>query len=75
LGDMKIYTLICHQYRARVFISGVGYYELFVNGQRVGDSQLDPGWTTYNKRVLYNVYDVTSLLKVCDFYWFGRSVN
>ena len=33
-------------------ISGLGYYELRLNGQRVGDHVLDPGWTTYSKRVL-----------------------
>ncbi|MCX8159839.1 MAG: glycoside hydrolase family 78 protein [Candidatus Saccharicenans sp.] len=49
--------------RARAFIAGLGYYELRVNGQKAGDQVLDPGWTTYSKRVLYATYDVTSLLK------------
>src|ERR1035437_9869873 len=31
--------------RARVYVSGLGYYELRLNGQRVGDQVLDPGWT------------------------------
>ncbi len=49
--------------RARVYVSGLGYYELSLNGQRVGDHVLDPGWTTYSKRVLYSTYDVTDQLK------------
>jgi len=49
--------------RARVYVSGLGYYELRLNGQRVGDHVLDPGWTTYAKRVLYSTYDVTDQLR------------
>ena len=49
--------------RSRVYISGIGYYELYLNGQKVGDGVLEPGWTDYDKRVLYSVYDVTNLLK------------
>lgn len=48
---------------ARIYVSGLGYYELRLNGQRVGDDVLDPGWTTYSKRVLYSTYDVTKLLQ------------
>lgn len=49
--------------RARAYVSGLGYYELYLNGKRVGDNVLDPGWTTYSKRVLYSTYDVTDLLR------------
>ena len=49
--------------RARVYVSGLGYYELRLNGQHVGDHVLDPGWTTYSKRVLYSTYDVTDQVK------------
>jgi alpha-L-rhamnosidase len=49
--------------RARVYVSGLGYYELHLNGEKVGDHVLDPGWTTYSKRVLYSTYDVTEQLK------------
>ena len=48
--------------RARAYVAGLGYYELYLNGRRVGDHVLDPGWTTYSKRVLYATYDVTDLL-------------
>ena len=45
--------------RARLYITGLGYYEASLNGTRVGDRVLDPGWTMYGKRVFYSVYDVT----------------
>lgn len=48
--------------RARVYISGMGLYELFLNGKRVGDRVLDPGSTNYDRRVLYTTYDVTEML-------------
>lgn len=48
--------------RARAYICGIGYYELYLNGDKVGDHVLDPGWTDYNKRVLYVTYDVGGIL-------------
>lgn len=48
---------------ARAYVSGLGYYELRLNGEKVGDHVLDPGWTSYAKRVLYSTYDVTAQLK------------
>jgi len=48
--------------RARLFISGLGYYEARINGEQVGRSVLDPGWTAFDKRVFYSVYDVTDLV-------------
>jgi len=48
--------------QARLYITGLGYYRAFVNGQRLGNNELDPGWTTYPQRVLYNAYDVTGIL-------------
>lgn len=44
--------------RARLYITGLGYYEASLDGKRIGDHVLDPGWTRYDKRVLYSVYDV-----------------
>lgn len=49
--------------RARMFIGAAGYYELHINGHRIGDHVLDPAWTEYNKRVLYSTYDVTQNLR------------
>jgi alpha-L-rhamnosidase len=45
--------------RATAFITGLGQYELHINGTKVGDRFLAPGWSNYDKRVLYNVLDVT----------------
>lgn len=59
----KEFTLPARPVRARAFVSGLGYYELRINGRKVGDHVLDPGWTTYEKRVLYTAYDVTELLR------------
>ena len=47
---------------ARAYITSHGLYEAFINGKRVGDAYLTPGWTSYNKRLQYQVYDITSLL-------------
>ena len=49
--------------RARLHISGLGWYELYLNGQRVGDHVLDPATSEYTKRVLYVTHDVTELLQ------------
>jgi len=49
--------------RARVYITALGYYELHINGKKIGNNVLDPAWTVYPKRVLYSTYDVTSALK------------
>lgn len=49
--------------RARAYITGVGYYELRINGEKVGRNVLDPAWTTYDKRVLYSTYDITRRLQ------------
>ncbi len=49
--------------QARVYVCGLGYYELHINGNRIGDHCLDPGYTRYDKRALYVTYDVTSALR------------
>jgi hypothetical protein len=49
--------------RATIHVSGLGQYELFLNGQKVGDDVLSPGWTNYDKTVLYDTRDVTPLLR------------
>ncbi|MCS6775324.1 MAG: glycoside hydrolase family 78 protein [Chloroherpetonaceae bacterium] len=49
--------------RARVYLCGLGYYELYINGRKVGDQVLDPGYTRYDRRVLYVTHDVTRLLQ------------
>ncbi len=48
---------------ATAFITAHGLYEAEINGQRIGQDYLTPGWTSYQKRLQYQVYDVTGLLK------------
>jgi alpha-L-rhamnosidase len=48
--------------RARLYVSARGLYEMRINGERVGDAELAPGWTDYRYRVQYQTYDVTALI-------------
>ena len=48
---------------AFAFISGLGHYVLSVNGKKAGNAFLAPGWTYYDKTCLYNVLDITSLIR------------
>ena len=48
---------------ARLYISGLGYFEASLNGKAIGDHVLDPGWTAHRKQVLYVVHDVTNHLR------------
>lgn len=45
---------------ARLYIAGLGYHIAYLNGARVGDHEMDPGFTTYSSRVHYVTHDVTS---------------
>jgi alpha-L-rhamnosidase len=49
--------------RATIYATALGIYELYFNGQRVGDAYFMPGWTDYHQRAYYQTYDVTDLLK------------
>ncbi len=48
---------------ARLYVTSLGLYELYLNGQRVGDQLFTPGWTSYGHRLQYQTYDVTTLLR------------
>jgi alpha-L-rhamnosidase len=48
---------------ARVYVTSHGFYELHLNGKKVGDQVLTPGWTSYSKRLQYQVYDVTAMVQ------------
>jgi len=48
--------------RARAYVTSHGLYEMSLNGRRVGDELFTPGWTSYNKRLQYQTYDITPLL-------------
>jgi len=49
---------------ATLFICGLGHYEASMNGIKIGNSFLSPGWTHYDKTCLYNSVDVTDRLKI-----------
>ncbi len=47
---------------ARVYVTSLGLYEIFINGERIGNQLFTPGWTSYNKRLQYQTYDVTNMI-------------
>ncbi|MBA2954615.1 family 78 glycoside hydrolase catalytic domain [Nocardioides sp. MAH-18] len=49
--------------RARLYVTAHGVHEVEINGARVGDDTLSPGWTSYSSRLRYQTYDVTALLQ------------
>jgi alpha-L-rhamnosidase len=49
--------------RATLYASGLGHYQLWINGKQLTDHFLAPGWTLYQTRVLYNTFDITSHIK------------
>ena len=68
-GQPQPAPLLCRSFQAegalvsaRVYVTSLGLYELWLNGQRVGDAVLTPGWTSYNHRLQYQTYDVTDLI-------------
>ncbi len=50
----KEITLNSKVVRARAYVTALGYYELRINGEKIGCNDLDPAWTTYPVRVLYS---------------------
>ncbi len=48
--------------RATIYATALGIYELYLNGERVGDSYFAPGWTDYHQRAYYWTYDVTPMV-------------
>ena len=51
---------------ARAYVTSHGLYEMYLNGTRVGDQVFTPGWTSYNKRLQYQTFDVTRLMLAGD---------
>ncbi len=49
--------------RARAYITSRGLYQAYLNGEKIGDQAFTPGWTSYNKRLQYQTYDITSQLQ------------
>lgn len=48
--------------KACLYITAHGVYEAFMNGHRIGNEEMAPGWTSYNHRLLYQTFDVTTSL-------------
>ena len=59
----KIFALTDKIKSAKLYISALGIFEAFINGQRVGGDYMTPGWTNYKKRVQYFEYDIKDLLE------------
>ena len=59
----KTFELDASVKRATAYVTGLGLYELRLNGRRVGDDLLAPEWTSYRNRVQYQTYAVTGLLR------------
>ena len=49
--------------RATVYVTGLGFFDLYLNGARVGDHIMDPALTEYSKLILYVTFDVTRQLR------------
>ena len=49
--------------RATVYVTALGAYELHLNGQKVGNDVMTPGWSHFPKRVFYQTYDVTGMVQ------------
>jgi len=48
---------------AKLYVTARGIYEFYINGARVSNDYFNPGWTDYRYRIMYNSYDVTSMMK------------
>lgn len=59
----KRFALVKEVKSAKLAITAMGVYEASLNGERIGQFILAPGWTSYHKRLQYQTYDVTELLK------------
>jgi alpha-L-rhamnosidase len=62
----KSFTLGNKVASATAFITSKGLYTAYLNGKKIGNDYLTPGWTSYSNRVQYQTYDVTNLLAVND---------
>ncbi len=49
--------------KAELRICGLGFYELSLNGQKVGDAEFAPSWSDYDQSIFFNTYDITTLIR------------
>jgi hypothetical protein len=62
----KSFQLLQLPSRAMLLASGLGHFNMSVNGRPASDHRLDPGWTNYHRRVQFTSYDVTAQLRAGD---------
>lgn len=62
----KTFTAAAAPQRAMLYASALGLYEVELNGRKVGDAFFAPGWTDYDKRVYYQAYDVSGMVRAGD---------
>ena len=62
----KTFNLDKKPKNAKIYICGLGFYNLLINGKRIGDDILRPAFTAYDKRAFYNVYNITDELLCGD---------
>lgn len=60
----RVFKLSASSKKARLYITSYGLFEVSINGKKVSTDLLNPGWTTYNKRLPYVTYDVTEFLSI-----------
>lgn len=68
--------------RAIAYLAGIGYSELYLNGEKLGDEVLGPGVTCYDRRILYRTYDVTDRMSgkgdvfgiLLGYGWYGKRI-
>lgn len=59
---VKDFEVVNEVVSARIYATALGVYDLVLNGQKVGDTYLAPGWTSYHNRLQYQTYDITNLV-------------
>ena len=58
-GTFRVKGMVREAY---AYTTALGLYNFFLNGEKVGEDEMTPGWTSYRKNLLYQTYDVTGLL-------------
>ena len=59
----RVFTIDKPFVRATALVCGLGQFELYANGQKVSNHELDPGWTDYRKYIEYVTFDLTDYLR------------
>ena len=59
-GEFEIHGKVKEAY---AYTTALGLYKFYLNGEKVGEDEMAPGWTTYHEHLLYQTYDVTEILK------------